>query len=292
MSSLCGIVDFEKRRVDFSLLREMGRAMILRGQDQSGAYLSGGVGFYHNRTLCGEEEEARQPYTVVRGGHAYTVMMDGILHESRTAGGRFSLLDFSSAAEAVLEAYLSFGLDFAPYVQGSFAFAICDEYRGEVILARSADGKRPLYYSYVGGRLCFASEIKGMMRGLGGSMAVDGEALRRHWLSPVGTVEAREIYPSLCEIPAGRALVASRIDVQTVPLPPDGGSEACVGELWIPTPDESVSLARCLDEALTAFDHPEFDAEMPSYLGALRRAREGKTRTVRIWDGARRENLF
>lgn len=291
MSSLCGIVDFEKRKVEFSRLHEMGRAMILRGQDQSGAYLSGGVGLYHNRALGGEEEESRQPYTVLRGGHAYTVMMDGVLHDSRTASGRFSLLDFSSAAEAVLEAYLSFGLSFAPYVQGEFAFALYDAYRGEVILGRSAEGKCPLYYSYTNGRLCFASEVKGMMRALDGSLTVDGDALRRHLLSPMGDVDACEIYPSLCEVPAGHVLVVSRIDAVTIPLPPDGGAEDSVGEVLIPSPTEAVPLVRCLDEALTAFDYPVFDAEMPIYLGAVKRARENKTRTARIWDGTRRENL-
>lgn len=291
MSSMCGIVDFEKKSVDFSTLREMGRAMVLRGQDQSGAYLTGGVGLYHNRMLCGEAESARQPYTLMRNGHAYTVILDGVLRDSRYAGGRFALLDFSSAAEAVLEAYVSFGLDFAPYVQGEFAFAICDEYRGEVILGRSADGKRPLYYTYADGRLCFASEIKGMLRGLGGTLTVDGAALRRHLLGPLRGFCTRALYPSLCEIPAGMCTVFSRIDAQTLPLPADDGEEMDVGELLIPSAADAVPLSLCLTEALHAFDYPQFDAEMPSYLGALKRAREKKMRAIRVLDGARRENL-
>ncbi len=291
MSSMCGIVDFEKKSVDFSTLREMGRAMVLRGQDQSGAYLRGGIGLFHNRSLGGEAERARQPYTTLRNGFAYTVMLDGELWESRDAFGRFSCLDFEGAAEAVLEAYLLYGLDFAPYVRGSFAFALCDEYRGEIILARSADGARPLHYAYGEGRLVFASEIKGMLRALGGAPCVDAMALRRHWLSSAGVGEG--IYPAISEVSAGTCMIFSRIDCQERPLPKSAEEsfDEGVGELLIPTAEESCALNTCLEEALQAFDYPQFDAEMPSYLHALARARAKNARTVRILDGTRRESL-
>lgn len=291
MSSMCGMVDFEKRCVDFSTLREMGRAMVLRGQDQSGAYLRGGIGLYHNRMLGGEGEAARQPYTAFRNGHGYTVMVDGELAGSRTKGGRFSLFDFSSSAEAILEAYLNFGLDFAPYVQGSFAFAICDEYRGEMLLGRSADGKCPLYYSYVDGRLMFASEIKGMVRGLGGTLWVREDALQRHLLAPCGALDATELYEAIDEIPAGCCVVFSRLDHHTFPLPYDEGeeTEASEGELLIPS--SAPPSEECLDCALMAFDYPQFDVHMPAYLQTLASARQKNMRTIRVLDGARRDDM-
>ena len=291
MSSMCGIVDFEKKSVDFSTLRQMGRAMVLRGQDQSGAYLQGGIGFFHNRALDGEPECARQPYTALRNGHAYTVMLDGELAASRDARGRFSCFDFGSAAEAILEAYWLHGLDFAPYVRGSFAFAICDEYRGEILLARSADGARPLYYTYENGRLVFASEIKGMLRALGGAPSVDRMALRRHWRSAAGVGDG--IYSASCAVAAGTCMIVSRVDCQERALP-CGAEELLdegVGELCVPLLEDALPLRVCLDEALQAFDYPQFDAEMPSYLQALARARAKNARAVRILDGTRRESL-
>ena len=291
MSSMCGIVDFEKKSVDFSELRQMGRAMVLRGQDQSGAYLRGGIGLFHNRALGNEPERARQPHTAVRNGYAYTVMFDGELGESRNARGLFSCLDFESAAEAVLEAYLLHGLDFAPYVCGSFAFSICDEYRGEIILARSADGAHPLYYTYGDGRLVFASEIKGMLRALGDAPQVDGMALRRHWLSAFGMGVG--IYPAISEVAAGTCVVVSRIDAQEYPLPKsiEPLFDEGVGELLIPSAEDAYPLGACLDEALQMFDFPQFDAEMPSYFQAIARARAKNARAVRILDGTRRESL-
>ena len=291
MSSMCGIIDFEKKSVDFSVLRQMGRAMVLRGQDQSGAYLRGGIGLFHNRALGNEPECARQPHTAIRNGYAYTVMLDGELSESRDARGRFSCLDFESAAEAVLEAYLLHGLDFAPYVRGSFAFAICDEYRGEIILARSADGARPLYYTYENGRLVFASEIKGMLRAAEGAPQVDGMALRRHWLSAAGI--GTGIYASISEVTAGTCLIASRIDCQERPLPMDAEAiwDDGADDVLIPSAEDAYPLGACLDEVLQAFDYPQFDAEMPTYCQALALARAKTARAVRILDGTRRESL-
>jgi len=268
----------------------MGRAQILRGSDQSGAYLRGGIGLYHNRMLLGESEQARQPYTVERNGHAYTVMTDGVLAASHGHGGHFSLLDFSSAAEAILEAYFNFGLDFAPYMQGSFAFAICDEYRGEMILGRSADGKCPLFYRYADGGLIFASEIKGMLRGLGGTLWVKEEILRRHLLSPIGTATGTSLYEGIEEIPRGACIVFSRLDRHTFPLPIDDGTEENFeGALLIP--DTVLPSDESLTEALVAFDYPQFDADMPPYLHALRQARQKNARTVKILDGARRDDF-
>lgn len=276
--------------MDFSVLHEMGRSQILRGQEQSGAYLRGGIGLYHNRMLLGEGEHARQPYTMARNGRCYTVMTDGVLASSRDRSGHFSLLDFSSAAEAILEAYLNFGLDFAPYVQGSYAFAICDEYRGEMILGRSADGKCPLFYRYANGRLVFASEIKGMVRGLGGTLWVKEDALRRHLFSPTGAVSGAALYEEIEEIPQGMCVVFSRIDCNAFSLPTDDGiQEPMEGALVVPEmvrPNEDFLI-----EALMAFDYPQFDAEMPSYMHALAKARQKNARTVRILDGTRRDDM-
>ncbi len=63
-----------------------------------------------------------------------------------------------------------------------------------------------------------------------------------------------------------------------------------IGELLIPSAAEALALDACLDEALLAFDHPQFDADMPIYLGALHRAKGKNMRTVRIMDSARCEN--
>jgi len=64
-------------------------------------------------------------------------------------------------AEALLCFYDKFGTQFAKKVDGDFACAITDG--DKLILARDALGVKPLYYGHSNGRLCFASEAKGLL---------------------------------------------------------------------------------------------------------------------------------
>ena len=61
MSAICGIVDFERGSVSPDLLRDMARAMMLRGREQSGAYIFRGVGLAHDRMRLSGAERDRQP---------------------------------------------------------------------------------------------------------------------------------------------------------------------------------------------------------------------------------------
>jgi len=64
-------------------------------------------------------------------------------------------------AEAVLALYEKYGSQFAEKIDGDFACAVSD--RGQMILARDWVGIKPLYYGHNDGRLCFASEAKGLV---------------------------------------------------------------------------------------------------------------------------------
>jgi len=64
-------------------------------------------------------------------------------------------------AEAVLALYEKYGSQFAEKIDGDFACAVSD--RGHMILARDWVGIKPLYYGHNDGRLCFASEAKGLV---------------------------------------------------------------------------------------------------------------------------------
>ena len=58
-----------------------------------------------------------------------------------------------------------------------FAFGIWDSARDRLLLARDRLGKKPLYYTVVGGRLLFASEIKALLAHPDVARDIDVEAL-------------------------------------------------------------------------------------------------------------------
>ncbi|MGH9436476.1 MAG: asparagine synthase (glutamine-hydrolyzing), partial [Terriglobia bacterium] len=67
--------------------------------------------------------------------------------------------------EVVLQAYETFGEDCVQHLRGMFSFAIWDENRTKLFLARDRIGIKPLYYAEVGKELLFGSEIKALIAG-------------------------------------------------------------------------------------------------------------------------------
>jgi asparagine synthase (glutamine-hydrolysing) len=68
-----------------------------------------------------------------------------------------------SDTEAIVHAYEQYGDRCCALLEGDFAFAIYDQQRRRILLARDRVGIKPLYYTFVHGRLAFASEIKALL---------------------------------------------------------------------------------------------------------------------------------
>lgn len=277
MSAINGIIDKGRKNTDFGALREMGRATVLRGIDQSGAYINGNIGLYCNRSIGNEDENARQPYTVTLGGKNYTVMIDGDIKG-----------EADPSAEVVMEYYLSFGQDCFAHFDGDFALAICDEYRGEIILAKSRGSSRPLYFSFDKNKLVFSSEIKGMIHTVGGVSRLDQRRFQEHLFAPVGTYSARDIYVDIEEVPDGKCLVFSSLCTRFLPCVSESGKREEGGERVALAQSDLKDVRRCLAEALVCFDYPQFDMYMPSVMNTLHIESEKQKRAIRIPDGARR----
>jgi asparagine synthase (glutamine-hydrolysing) len=69
-----------------------------------------------------------------------------------------------SDAEAILHGYEQWGVaGMLAELRGMFAFALWDDPRRRLLLARDRFGIKPLYYALHAGRLCFASEIRAIL---------------------------------------------------------------------------------------------------------------------------------
>ena len=76
--------------------------------------------------------------------------------ELEAAGHRFRT---SSDTETIVHAWEEYGPACVERLEGMFAFAILDERRRELFIARDRLGKKPLYYAVLDGVLHFASEL-------------------------------------------------------------------------------------------------------------------------------------
>jgi asparagine synthase (glutamine-hydrolysing) len=89
-----------------------------------------------------------------------------------------------SDTEVLIEAYKRWGTDAFSRLNGFWALALFDFRTGRLLLSRDRIGKRPLYWTKVGSRVYFASEIKSLLEvsEVRGSRRVNDEAVYR-WLA-------------------------------------------------------------------------------------------------------------
>ena len=83
----------------------------------------------------------------------------------------------SSDTEVIVHAYEQWADACVEHFNGMFAFALCDGRSRSLFLARDHLGIKPLYYSVVGSRVLFASEIKAFIQHPGFVRELDLESL-------------------------------------------------------------------------------------------------------------------
>ena len=162
------------------------------------------------------------------------------------------------------------------------------------MLARDREGKRPLYYKIVGGRIYFASEIRGILAALGECASIDREKLSLHLTSPMGVYRASDIYNGICEVLAGECIIFSRLgmsrfryrnNVERPILRPRTERRRAI-ELYAPSNEKSIEDA--LADSLIAFEYPRFDLYMPSLCDMLS---EADGRRIVYYDHTRRTSV-
>ncbi|MEE8557661.1 MAG: asparagine synthase (glutamine-hydrolyzing) [Myxococcota bacterium] len=167
---MCGIAgavyDDPTRAVDEALLSRMAGALAHRGPDDRGVWSGPGVGLSHTRlSIIDLSPAGRQPMSnedgsiqVVFNGEIYNFRE---LRQELVARGH----QFRSATdtEVIVHLYEEKGADCVDALDGMFAFAIWDENRRELLLARDRIGKKPLKYVEIDGGILFASELKALL---------------------------------------------------------------------------------------------------------------------------------
>lgn len=178
-----------------------------RGPDGAGLYLDRRFGMANTRLAIVDIGGGEQPLSDESGRR--WVMQNGEIYnypELRATltqrGHRFST---HCDTEVLVHAYEEWGAECLDRLNGEFAFAIWDRDAEELFLARDRFGVRPLFVSWSGGALSFASEAKALLRRPG---------VRRE-LDPLGVVEAftlwgtspkRSAFADIGELAAGHYL--------------------------------------------------------------------------------------
>jgi asparagine synthase (glutamine-hydrolysing) len=182
-------------------------AMRARGPDGSGAWWSvdGRCGLGHRRlSIIDVSDHAAQPmisedgrFVVVFNGEIYNYPQLRV--ELEAAGACFRT---TSDTEALLHLYARHGAAMVHRLRGMFAFAIWDEARRGLFLARDPYGIKPLYTANDGWTFRFASQVKALLAG--GHISRDPEPAGIVGFHLFGSVpEPFTLYRDIRALPAG-----------------------------------------------------------------------------------------
>jgi asparagine synthase (glutamine-hydrolysing) len=161
-----------------------------RGPDGDGFFVQvtadGGhtIGLGHRRLAIIDLATGDQPMTHQSAG--VTLVFNGEIYnfpalrsELEARGHRFRT---NSDTEVLLNAYVEWGPDAVSRLNGMFAFALWDERRQRLMLARDPFGKKPLFIAEAAGRILFGSEIKAILAYGDGTAALDRASLADYFV--------------------------------------------------------------------------------------------------------------
>jgi asparagine synthase (glutamine-hydrolysing) len=108
--------------------------------------------------------------------------------------------------EVIVHLYEEYGHDSLNKLKGMFAFAVFDQKKKELFIARDRFGIKPLYYCADGSQLIFASEIKSILQFPGFKRELDLAALDQY-LTFEYVPSPRSIFKNIKKLPAAHYLV-------------------------------------------------------------------------------------
>lgn len=217
MCGICGIYE-PGVPVDAGTIAAMAGAMRHRGPDDQGVYTAGGIGLGHRRLSIIDLSSGHQPLCnedssvwIAFNGEIYN--FEDLNRQFLSNGHQFRS---RSDTETIVHLYEELGEACFAELRGMFAIALWDVRRQRLILARDRLGKKPLYYSWNGRRLVFASEIKSMQVADGFDSQVDVEAISDYFT--FGYIPApKTIYRQVRKLRPAHYLVVENGNIRETP---------------------------------------------------------------------------
>lgn len=164
---MCGIFGIVGRR-DHNGLRDAALRLKHRGPDGFGEWASDDRAVYlaHCRLAIIDLSDAgRQP--MANGDGSIQLTFNGEIYNFKelraqllAAGHQFKS---QTDSEVIIHGYAEWGDDVVSHLRGIFAFALWDERRRRLLLARDRLGVKPLFYALRGNELAFASETRALL---------------------------------------------------------------------------------------------------------------------------------
>jgi asparagine synthase (glutamine-hydrolysing) len=219
MCGICGIVEPGLERViDRALVKRMADTISHRGPDDDGFYCGRGVGLGHRRLSIIDLEGGHQP--LANEDETIWVVFNGEIYNFEELNQRYLRTGHQfrtrSDTETIVHLYEELGEACFAQMRGMFAIALWDRRQKKLLLARDRIGKKPLFYSWDGRRIVFASEMKALWPAGGISPEMDLEAFCDYF--SFGYVPApKTIYQQVRKLRPAHYIVVEGSQIREVP---------------------------------------------------------------------------
>lgn len=214
MCGITGWIDWERDlRHERPVAQAMTDTMACRGPDTEGLWMSPHAAVGHRRLAVIDVEGGKQPMSsndptpvvLTYSGEVYN--FKELRKDLQATGHRFAT---ASDTEVVMRSYMEWGRACVSRFNGMFAFAVWDEQRQELLLARDRLGIKPLYYFPYASGLLFGSEPKALLANPLFRAEIDNEGLAELFGLNKGRTPGHGVFRGMQQLLPGHTLVADR----------------------------------------------------------------------------------
>ena len=184
MCGIAGIFHLNQEPVSPVILKKMTDAIAHRGPDGEGIFIDHYLGLGHRRLAIIDLSPAGHQPMITKDGR-FILTFNGEIYnynelriELEANGYQFHS---RTDTEVLLYAYAQWGEKCLKRLNGMFAFAIWDQNKQELFLARDRYGIKPLYYTLTGYKFLFGSEVKAILANPSYQTEIDLEGLLEYF---------------------------------------------------------------------------------------------------------------
>ncbi|MCU4165005.1 asparagine synthase (glutamine-hydrolyzing) [Carboxylicivirga caseinilyticus] len=214
---MCGIAGF----INYNSNQDLNEYEILinrmlnrinhRGPDEMGLHLSDRCTMGNVRLSIVDLKSGQQPLSnedgslwIAYNGEVFNYIE--LREQLKQKGHQFKT---NCDTEVVLHMYEEYGESCMKQLNGQFAFAIWDEKKEELFMARDRVGIRPLFYNLLEDSFVFASEIKSLFEYPGIDRSISLKGLKQTFTFWT-TISPDTVFEGIHELPPGHTLLYSK----------------------------------------------------------------------------------
>jgi asparagine synthase (glutamine-hydrolysing) len=209
MCGIAGEIRFDQTMPNLEVTRRMCDAQVHRGPDDDGYFTNGQVSLGIRRLAIIDLTKGLYPLTnedatiqLIFNGEIYDFAVTRKKLEAQ--GHKFRS---GTDAEVIIHAYESWGTDCLKVLNGMFAFALWDQRKQMMLIARDNFGIKPLHYYHGKHFLAFASEIKPLLTHPEISVAPNDRVIERYLREALVDNTEETFFNGISRLPAAHLLM-------------------------------------------------------------------------------------